>query len=122
MTEIRDKVQNRAVNPIVSNNAVTECIGIVMKANERENICDVSYINSSGKYDRKENIEYRIKNKKDEWFPAEQDRVILHESNDNQPVIVNELVDYTKDWKKDRYVKKTDVFASNDFGCSSMTD
>lgn len=119
--ELTSKFQNRAVNPIVSNNAVTECIGVVMKANEKENVCDVSYINSSGKYDRKENIEYRIKNKKDEWFPAEQDRVILHESNDNQPIIVNELIDYTKDLKQNRYIDKPDVFASNDFGCSSYT-
>lgn len=119
---ISEGIKQKTAIPVVSNNAVTECIGIVTKANERENLCDVTYINSSGKLDKKQNIEYRVKNKKDEWFPHEQDKVILNESNDNQPIIVNELVDYTKDWKRDRNHNNSNPFSSNCLGYMGMTD
>ena len=53
---ISEGIKQKTAIPVVSNNAVTECIGIVTKANERENLCDVTYINSSGKLDKKQNI------------------------------------------------------------------
>jgi len=106
MSEARNLLSNTVVSPGITNNAVTESIGIVLKSNEKENVCDIAYINSSGKWDRKTNIEYEVKGPKDDWFPKATEKIRLKESNDNQPIIIGPLMDFVKDIKPNRIYKK----------------
>ena len=112
MSELKNIFTDRVTSPAITNNAVTQTVGVVLKANEKENVCDVGYINSAGKYQRKRNVEYEVKNKKDDWFPEVRDKIVLKESNDNQPVIIGALLDYTKDIRPNRRYKK-DVMPKN---------
>lgn len=106
MSEVKDLLSNKVVSPGIANNAVTESVGIVLRANEKENVCDIAYVNSAGKWERKSNIEYEIKNKKDDYFPKINEKIVLKESNDNQPIIKGALIDFVRDARPERTYKK----------------
>ena len=114
MSEAKRLLSDKIVSPQITNNAVTETVGVVMTANEKENVCDVAYINSAGKWERKSNIPYEVKHEKDDYFPKSQSKIRLKESNDNQPIIIGALIDYIKDIKPKRVYKK-DVMSNNHY-------
>lgn len=112
MGQAKNLLSEKIAIPAITNNAVTLTTGVVLRSNEKENVCDVGYINSAGKWDRKNNVEYEVKNEKDDWFPKVRSKIVLKESNDNQPIIVGALLDYVKDIKPKRTYKK-DVLPDN---------
>ena len=113
MSTAKNLLSDRIVSPGITNNATTTSYGIVSKANEKENVCDITYVNSSGKVSRKENVEVQILNGRNDWFPKQGELVTTIETNDNQPLITGQLIrDYVRDLKDKREYKK-DIMASN---------
>ncbi len=106
MSQVKDLLSGPARDAI-TNNAVSSSFGLVTKINEKENICDITYINSSGKLARKENVEIKIRTDKDDWFPETGELVTTEETNDNQPIITGQLIrDFAQDVKPKRTYKK----------------
>lgn len=106
MSQIKNLLSGPA-REAITNNAKSESYGLVTKVNEKENVCEITYENSSGKLTRKENIEVRIRTDQDEWFPKTGDLVTTEETNDNQPIITGQLIrDYARDVKPKRIYAK----------------
>ncbi len=106
MSGARELVSKVSQNNIV-NNALSSSYGIVLKSDEKENICDITYINRSGKMVHRSNVEVKMWTKKDDWFPKPGELVITQESNDNSPVIIGQLIrDYIRDVKPERTYEK----------------
>lgn len=106
MSEASNLISKSAIKEI-ANKTVSSSFGIVLKSVEKENVCDILYINSSNKMTHRADIEVEMRNKKDNWFPKPGDLVKTQESNDNNPVIVGQLIrDYARDAKPERTLEK----------------
>ena len=104
---------SRTAKKELANNAVSSSYGLVLKSTEKENVCDIIYINSAKKMLRRANVEVEMRNKNDNWFPKPGDLIKTSESNDNNPTIVGQLVrDYARDIKPNRILEK-DVLPNN---------
>ena len=85
------------------NSVVGSAYGIVLKTNEKENVCDILYVKDSKKLIHKENTEVLLRDKNDNWFPKQGDLVTTRGSNNNDPIITGELIrDYARDAKISR--------------------
>lgn len=99
MTDAKTLVSNVAKKDY-DNSIVGSAYGIVLQANEKENVCDILYVKESKRLIHKENTEVLIRDKNDNWFPKQGDLVKTQGSNNNDPVIIGELIrDYARDAK-----------------------
>lgn len=104
---------SRTAKKEIANNAVSSSYGIVLKSTEKENVCDILYVNSAKKMVYRANVEVEMRNKQDNWFPKAGELIKTAESNDNNPTIVGQLIrDYARDIKQDRILEK-DVLPDN---------
>ena len=100
MSDVKTLINDRIVSPGITNNAVSQTYGIVLKASEEENTCTVMYENNNAKMDIRKNV--NVFSQDDNWFPVPGDRVILEESNDNNPIIVGKIRNYTEEERSKR--------------------
>lgn len=102
MSGIRNLVSKNEVKETANKN-VTSSQGIVLKSVEKENVCDILYINSFQKLTHRTNVEVEMRTKNDNWFPKPGQLVRTQESNDNNPTIVGEWIrDYARDARENR--------------------
>ena len=113
MNELRDKLTTSVFTTNAANHIPVHSFGIVTKANEKENICTITYQNGKNKVETVENVEVKISTKNENWFPKVGELVETEEASDNKPIITGLLIrDYVREVKQDRTYKK-DVLPDN---------
>lgn len=112
MSQVKDIISGPA-KEVVTNNALASSYGLVTRIDEKENVCDITYVDSSEKLVRRQNVEVLIRTNKDNWFPKVGELITTQETNDNQPIITGQLIrDFIMDVKSNRTYDK-DVQATN---------
>ena len=115
MTNIKDLLASKTVLPSLANTQVSKSFGIVTRANEKDNVCDIIYIDNSGKRSNKTNVEVLIKSRDDNYFPHLYEYVEVEEiGNDNNIKITGTYIcdkdsTYIERVDKDIYPSKKTV-------------
>ena len=109
MNEIKNKIKTSIADPAAESRKVTLQTGIVIKANEKSNTCNVSYIRNDGKKINEENVPLLLNNISNMmWFPKEKEEVLIQIRENNVYIIGPSYRQYNT--IRDKIKLKHDIF------------
>lgn len=116
MSILSSAIKNGPVNEAIrSTSRGIKTIARIDKADDDNNICDITFINKSGNKEEAKKIMVDLRN--DNWFPEENDIVIFESDGYSGGTIISK---YTEDYKKDIKSKKeikNDIYPDGDETC-----
>ena len=119
MSDIKNILQNKVVSPSIETSTTSKTLGVVIRAYEKDNVCDVRYSDIKSRIVTKEKVEVMPKNMEDDWFPSSGTLVVV-ETYGNSVFITGQVIkDYSKEvrpYKKlqhDIYVDGGDATVGN---------
>ena len=117
MSDLKQLLQNRIVNPAGhANNAITT-LGVVTDSDESNNTVSVRYVDKSGKKRNRDNVVVRLYGNGADWFPAVDDTVVIEDTGDTVVVVARHVGNYSMDVRSRRQLRQ-DVH-SDDSGCQA---
>ena len=117
MSDLKSTISNRIVTPNVNTAFNTPSTGLVKKAYEDENVCDITYFDSNGSPKNKSKVEVKVKSTRDNWFPQTGSLVSIEVYEDNV-IITGEVVSDFTTQMKTQQMAKNDIYT--DGGDSSV--
>lgn len=109
MSEIKNKIKTSIADPAAESRKVTLQTGIVIKANEKSNTCNVSYIRNDGKKINEENVPLLLNNISNMmWFPKEKEEVLIQIRENNVYILGPSYRQYNT--IRDKIKLKHDIF------------
>ena len=104
---LKDVLQEKIVNPVVRSGGVIISIGKIKKADERNNLCDIFYVDKDGKPSNKDNVAIRLTGN-DTWFPSKGDLVAIEDRGSAVCVIGPAIKDYAAE-EREKHKPTKDV-------------
>lgn len=117
MSSLKDVISNRIVTPNVNTAFNTPSIGIVLKAYEDQNVCDIRYFDTSGTEQNRDRVEVRLTNKRENWFPSTGSMVYVDVYEENVTITGEVITDFSTQMKTQQETKN-DIYV--DGGDSSV--
>lgn len=118
MSDLRELFNSKVVAPNIETSIYTKSYGIVIRANEKNNCCDIKYFDAKGRPCNRNNVFVKT-NSENKWFPLPGMMVEL-EIFEDQICIIDEIVtDYSKQVKP-RKMAMQDIYvdgADSSVGC-----
>lgn len=114
---LKDTLTTRVVSPSVDSSISIRSYGIVRKANESENTCDITYFDAKNTQRNRNNVEVKVNNSNENWFPKEGQAVYVEVYEENV-IITGEIVSDFTTQMKTKQMSKNDIYA--DGGDSSV--
>lgn len=105
---------NKVVSPITYVNETFHTTALVIKADDKNNCCDIRYLNKYGILQERENVNVRISGNGMDWFPVVEDYVIVEISRDSCVIVARSVSNYNMDVRSKMELKQ-DIF-SDSFG------
>lgn len=88
MSEFKRRLQEEMVNPADQVRRDASYVARVTHANEKNNICSVSFIDKDGYVSNKDNVPVRIYNQSFiDWFPIKGEMVTVEDSDGNLSIV-----------------------------------
>lgn len=117
MSSLKDVISNRIVTPNVNTAFTIPSIGIVLKAYEDQNVCDIRYFDTSGTEKNRDRVEVRLTNKRENWFPSTGSMVYIDVYEENVTITGEVITDFSTQMKTQQETKN-DIYV--DGGDSSV--
>ena len=108
-SKIKSLLQNKLVKPAIDTSGLTKSVGIVLKSYERDNVCDIKYLDAQSRIRNREKIRVKITNN-DDWFPKPGDIVEIEIIEDTVIIIGSMITDYNTQVRPKNELKK-DIYA-----------
>ena len=83
MSEIRELILERVVNPSSRGNLVHEVVGTVTDVDEVNNWCSVEYVDRDGYRSNRDNVWVKQYDGSQPWFPSVDDQVTIEDTGDS---------------------------------------
>lgn len=117
MSSLKDVISNRIVTPNVNTAFNTPSVGVVLKAYEDQNVCDIRYFDTSGTEQNRDRVEVRLTNKRESWFPSTGSMVYVDVYEENVTITGEVITDFSTQMKTQQETKN-DIYV--DGGDSSV--
>lgn len=123
MSLLKRKIESNIVRPADQARRSFTTVAEVMKGNEKNNTCDIRYIDKDGNVSNKKNVQVLIYNTAIvDWFPLKGEKVYIEDSGDGNIIIKSKYTtDYAASVKADNELK-ADILQNiySDFTCGSI--
>jgi hypothetical protein len=97
MSKLKQILQDRVVNPANHSRGSITTIGQVTKSDEINNMCSIKYIDKDGFKRNKDNVAVRLYGNGGDWFPAEDDYVVIEDNGDTVAIVARHVGNYNMD-------------------------
>ena len=88
---------DRLITPITQEIEAFITVAKVIKADSKNNICDIEYVDKRGKAKKRENVPLRLMGTGMEWFPVEDDLVDIEIERRSCVIVGRHIDDYNAD-------------------------
>lgn len=109
MSSLKDIVSNRVVSPNIDSSINTKSYGIVIKAYESENVCDITYFDAKNIQRNRNKVEVRLNSRTENWFPKNGEMVYVEVYEENV-IITGEVVTDFNTQVKTKQIAKNDIY------------
>ena len=110
MSDIKSLLGNKVVSPNIDANRYIQSTGIVLRAYEKDNVCDIQYLDAQCRIKTKDKVEVLVKRSNDDWFPQAGDRIEV-QIYENYVYITGQIItDYNTEVKP-RQKLEQDIYA-----------
>lgn len=99
MSSLKDVISNRIVTPNINTAFNTTSIGMVLKAYEDQNVCDIRYFDANGSERNRDKVEVRVTNKRENWFPSTGSMVYVDVYEENVTITGEVITDFSTQMK-----------------------
>lgn len=110
---LKDKLINNIVAPVANSHSATFITASVLAINERNNVCNISYINQEGVKVYNNNVPIKLNNINFiDWFPKVNDTVIISVKRDEIFIVGP---NYQQSYKeiRDQIQLSNDIYSDN---------
>jgi len=114
MTALRQQMIDKLVTPITYPNEAITTTALVLRADDKNNCCDIRFVNKEGVMCERENVIVRLTGSGMDWFPVEGDYVTIELSRDICAIVARSVSNYNMDVRSKMELKQ-DIY-SDSFG------
>lgn len=97
MSNLKQLLQDRVMNPADHSRGSITTVGQVTKADEINNMCSMKYIDKDGFKRNKDNVTVRLYGNGGDWFPAVDDYVVVEDGGDTCVIVARHVGNYNMD-------------------------
>ena len=108
-SKIKSLLQNKLVAPNVDTNNYSRSIALVLQTYEKDNVCDIKYLDAQSRIRNRERVKVKITNN-DDWFPQQGDIVEIEVFQDVVIIIGSVVSDYNTQIRPKNKLKQ-DIYA-----------
>lgn len=108
-SKIKSLLQNKLVAPNVDTNNYSRSVALVLQAYEKDNVCDIKYLDAQSRIRNRERVKVKITNN-DDWFPQQGDIVEIEVFQDVVIIIGSVVSDYNTQIRPKNKLKQ-DIYA-----------
>lgn len=109
MSDLKEIVSNRVVSPNVDSSINIRSYGIVTKAYEPENACDITYFDAKNIQRNRNKVEVRLSSGTENWFPKDGEAVYVEVYEENVIITGKVITDFNTQVKT-KQVAKNDIY------------
>lgn len=110
MSEIKNLINNKIVTPNLQTSQTTKSTGIVLKVYEKDNVCDIQYLDAQSRIKKKDKVEVLVRKDTDDWFP-QIGAFVEVEVYEDHVYIVGQIINNYDTQVKQKYQLKQDLYA-----------
>lgn len=112
MSSILDVIKDRAIEPITNELKSVTTLALVKKADEKNNTCDIQYVDKNGLVRNRNNVSVRLYGNGTDWFPKRGESVVVQETETTCEVIARYVQNYNMDVRA-RMKLKMDIYSDS---------
>lgn len=112
MPSILDIIKDRAVEPIAHDLKSVTTVAKVLKADEKNNSCDIQYVDKNSIIRNRNNVGVRLYGNGTDWFPQKDELVIVEDKETTCEIIARHVQNYNMDVRA-RMKLKMDIYSDS---------
>ena len=115
MPNFKQNFIDKMVTPITQENDSYVTAAYVVRADSKNNTCDIKFVDKHGKITKRDNIYVRITGSGMDWFPVKDDIVNIEIGKDTCVIVSRDVSNYNADVRSKMELKKdihTDSFGA----------
>ena len=109
---LKQQLLDRVVTPITQENETFVTPAFVVSADDKNNCCDIQYIDKHGKLRTKENVTVRLTGSGMEWFPTAGDYVNVEIGREICVIVARAIANYNMDVRSKMELKQ-DIYSDS---------
>lgn len=109
---LRQKIRDKIVTPVTYENEVITTTAFVLRADDKNNCCNIRYIDKHGKIRDRDNVIVRLTGSGMDWFPIKGDYVTIELARDTCVITARSITNYNMDVRSKMELKQ-DIFSDS---------
>lgn len=109
---LRQQIRDKIIAPITYENEALATIAYVLRSDDKNNCCDIRYIDKQGKIITRNNVIVRLTGSGMDWFPVKGDYVTIEISRDTCVIIARSISNYNMDVRSKMELKQ-DIYSDS---------
>lgn len=109
---LRQKIRDKIVTPVTYENEIITTTAFVLRADDKNNCCDIRYIDKHGKIRDRDNVIVRLTGSGMDWFPIKGDYVTIELARDTCVITARSITNYNMDVRSKMELKQ-DIFSDS---------
>lgn len=111
---MRQQIIDKLISPITYVNELSCTTAVVTKSDDKNNCCDIRFLNKYGIQESRENVNVRLTGNGMDWFPVKDDYVTIELGRDTCVIVARSISNYNMEVRSKMELKQ-DIF-SDSFG------
>ena len=112
MMVLQQQIRNKIVTPITYENETITTVAYVIKADDKNNSCDIRYIDKHGRIRNQDNVAVRLSGLGMDWFPVKGDYVTIELSRNSCIIIARYITNYNMEVRSKMELKQ-DIYSDS---------
>lgn len=109
---LQQQIRNKIVTPITYENEIIITVAYVIKADDKNNSCDIRYIDKHGRIRNQDNVAVRLSGLGMDWFPVKGDYVTIELSRNSCAIIARYITNYNMEVRSKMELKQ-DIYSDS---------
>lgn len=109
---LRQQIKDKIVTPITYENEIMHTVAFVVKSDDKNNCCDIRYIDRQGQIRNKDNVTVRLTGSGMDWFPVKGEFVTIEVTRDICVIIARCISNYNMEVRSKMELKQ-DIYSDS---------
>lgn len=109
---LRQQLLDKVITPITYENEIMTTIAFVLNSDDKNNCCDIRYIDKQGRIRNRNNVIVRLTGSGMDWFPVKGDYVTIELARETCVIIARSITNYNMDVRSKMELKQ-DIYSDS---------